>query len=111
MRINDGERERWRDNYQNAWAALRMIGETIETLGPPGALRSGEAVVMLYGRSPFVRDMMRPGRDATTLQKQGAVRLPFRVVGDTFVLGRAFVQARMKSRLAEIEADVPGLPR
>jgi hypothetical protein len=30
----DKERKRLRDNYQNAWAALRMIRETIETLGP-----------------------------------------------------------------------------
>jgi hypothetical protein len=53
MAIDDEERERLRDNYQNAWAALRMIRETIETLGPPGALPSGEAVVMLYGPEPI----------------------------------------------------------
>jgi hypothetical protein len=51
--MEDEERERWRDNYQNAWAALRMIRETIETLGPPGVLPSGEAVVMLYGPEPI----------------------------------------------------------
>jgi hypothetical protein len=43
----------WRDNYQNAWAALRMICETIEALGPPGALPPREAVVMLYGPEPI----------------------------------------------------------
>jgi hypothetical protein len=36
--MEDDERERWRDNYQNALGALRMIREAIETLGPPGAL-------------------------------------------------------------------------
>jgi hypothetical protein len=46
--MDDEERERWRDNYQNALAALRMIRETIETLGPPSALPSKEAVLMLY---------------------------------------------------------------
>jgi hypothetical protein len=51
--MDDQERERLRDNYQNAWAALRMIRETIETLGPPGALPSGEAVLMLYGPEPI----------------------------------------------------------
>jgi hypothetical protein len=50
--IAEEERERWRDNYQNAWAALRMIREAIETLGPPGALPSNEAVLMLYGPEP-----------------------------------------------------------
>jgi hypothetical protein len=41
-------------NYQNAlMASLRMIRETIETLGPPGVLPSGEAVLMLYGPEPI----------------------------------------------------------
>lgn len=30
-----------------------MIRETIETLGPPGVLPSGEAVLMLYGPEPI----------------------------------------------------------
>jgi hypothetical protein len=51
--ICEEERERWRDNYQNTLTALRMIRETIETLGPPGALPSGEAVLMLYGPEPI----------------------------------------------------------
>jgi hypothetical protein len=46
--IEDAEREPWREPYQNALAALRTIRETIETLGPPGALPSREAVLMLY---------------------------------------------------------------
>ena len=50
--MDDEEGERLRDNYRNAWAALRMIRETIETLGPPGALPSSEAVLMLYGPEP-----------------------------------------------------------
>jgi hypothetical protein len=33
------------DCYRNAWDALRMIRETVETLGPPGAVRSEEAVL------------------------------------------------------------------
>jgi hypothetical protein len=35
MTIDDEERERRRENVQNAWAAPRTIRETIETLGPP----------------------------------------------------------------------------
>ena len=31
------------ENYRNAWQALRMVRETIETLGPPGAPPSEEA--------------------------------------------------------------------
>jgi hypothetical protein len=53
MAIATDEREPWRDNYQNALAALRMIRETIETLGPPGALPSKEAVLILYGPEPI----------------------------------------------------------
>jgi hypothetical protein len=41
------------ENYRNAWQALRMVRETIETLGPPGALPSGEAVLKLYGPEPI----------------------------------------------------------
>jgi hypothetical protein len=51
--MDDEERDRWRDNVQNALAALRMIRETIETLGPPGVLPSGEGVLMLYGPEPI----------------------------------------------------------
>ena len=39
-------------NYRNAWAGLRMIREAVETLGPPGVLPSGEAVISLYGPEP-----------------------------------------------------------
>lgn len=42
----------WRANMQNAWSALQMIRETIETLGPPGILPSQEAVLMLHGPEP-----------------------------------------------------------
>jgi hypothetical protein len=41
-----------RDNAANGWAALAMIREAIETLGPPGALPSGEHVVAIYGPEP-----------------------------------------------------------
>ena len=46
--MTDDERERWRANYRNAWAALRMIRETVESLGPLGALISSEAVLQVY---------------------------------------------------------------
>ena len=41
------------ENYKNAWAGLRLIRETVETLGPPGILPSGEAVISLYGPEPI----------------------------------------------------------
>jgi len=34
---------------EQAWTALRLIGEAIETLRPVGALVSDEAVLRLYG--------------------------------------------------------------
>jgi hypothetical protein len=40
------------ENYRNARQALRMVRETIETLGPPGTLPSEEAVNSLYGPEP-----------------------------------------------------------
>jgi hypothetical protein len=43
----------WRDDLQNASAALRMIRETIETLGPPGVLMSEEQVLAQYGPEPI----------------------------------------------------------
>jgi hypothetical protein len=43
----------WRDNVQNARAALRMIREAIETLGPPGVLISEEEVLARYGPEPI----------------------------------------------------------
>jgi hypothetical protein len=51
--MKDEQRDRWRENYQNALTAFRMIRETIETLGPPGALPSNEAVLLLYGPEPI----------------------------------------------------------
>ena len=41
------------DNMQNAWAALRMIRETVETLGPSGILISEEEVLARYGPEPI----------------------------------------------------------
>ena len=40
-------------NYRNAWAGLHLIREAVETLGPPGVLPSGEAVISLYGPEPI----------------------------------------------------------
>lgn len=34
---------------EQAWTALRMIREKIETLGPPDAILSEEAVITSYG--------------------------------------------------------------
>jgi hypothetical protein len=47
--------------YRNAWEALRMIREAVETLGPPGALRSEEAVWRDWGRRLSTRPR-RPSR-------------------------------------------------
>ena len=40
------------ENYRNAWTALRMIREAVETLGPPGVLPPEEAVLALYEPEP-----------------------------------------------------------
>jgi hypothetical protein len=45
--------ERLLENYRNAWQGLRMIRETIETLGPPGALLSEHGVLRKYGPQPI----------------------------------------------------------
>jgi hypothetical protein len=50
--MDNEEREPWRDAYQNTFAAMRMIIETIGTLAL-GALPSNEAVLMLYGPEPI----------------------------------------------------------
>jgi hypothetical protein len=44
-----GAREETRESWS---AALQMIRDTIETLGPPGILPSREAVLQLYGPEP-----------------------------------------------------------
>jgi hypothetical protein len=38
--------------YRNAWDSLRMIREAVETLAPPGAVRSEEAVLATLGPEP-----------------------------------------------------------
>jgi hypothetical protein len=50
--IETGSPVPWRHKYQNAFAALRMIRETIETLGPPGALPSRDTVLIEHGLDP-----------------------------------------------------------
>jgi hypothetical protein len=71
------------ENYQNAWAALRMIREAIETLGPPSALSPGERVVALYGPEPVheaeaivvaLQRILTP--EATEQDIQAVARLP-----------------------------------
>jgi hypothetical protein len=47
----DSSDEGWRENMQNAWAALHMIRQTIETLAA-GTLPSEEAVLELHGPEP-----------------------------------------------------------
>ena len=46
------EAEQARENLRSAWTALRMIREAVETLGPPGAMRSEEAVLATLGPEP-----------------------------------------------------------
>ncbi|MER9851261.1 hypothetical protein NKJ55_28880 [Mesorhizobium sp. M0106] len=41
------------ENFQNAWAALRLIRMAIEETCPAGVLPSEEAVLMLYGPEPI----------------------------------------------------------
>jgi hypothetical protein len=42
-----------REETRESWsAALRMIRETVETLGPPGILPSKDAVLEHYGPEP-----------------------------------------------------------
>jgi hypothetical protein len=42
-----------RQETRESWsAALLMIRETVETLGPPGTLPSQDAVLQLYGPEP-----------------------------------------------------------
>ena len=55
MKLNREQdaREPFRENYQKALAALRMIRETIETLGPPGALPSRDTVLIERGPEPI----------------------------------------------------------
>ena len=50
--MTEAEREIWRQGAQNGKAALRMIRETVETLGPVGVLMSEEAVIGHYGPEP-----------------------------------------------------------
>ena len=43
-----------REQTQESWsAALHLIRETVETLGPAGLLPSREAVLQLYGPEPL----------------------------------------------------------
>jgi len=41
------------ETYENAWAGLRLIRETVEALSPPGTLPSEDAVLQLYGPEPL----------------------------------------------------------
>jgi hypothetical protein len=42
-----------RQETRESWsAALHMVRETVETLGPPGILPSREAVLQLHGPEP-----------------------------------------------------------
>ncbi len=47
-RVSDA---RWQSNYQNAWAALRMIREAVEEFGPSASLEGPDAV-LLRGPEP-----------------------------------------------------------
>jgi hypothetical protein len=56
-----------REQTQESWsAALHLIRETVETLGPAGILPSREAVLALYGPEPVheaaaIRTLVRRG--------------------------------------------------
>jgi hypothetical protein len=50
--MSNGSDEQWRENMQNAWAALHMIRQTVETLAP-GTLPSEEAVLEVHGPQPI----------------------------------------------------------
>jgi hypothetical protein len=70
------EANRLRANLQEAWAALTMIRETVETLAPSGAVKAAEhldgptfmheaealvaGIVALAGQSPAASDARRP---------------------------------------------------
>lgn len=47
------ERDQWRAMYREAWSALTMIREAVETLGPVGCMMSGEAVCGLISPTPM----------------------------------------------------------
>lgn len=47
--------EPWKAAHDSAIEGLAMIWETVETLGPVGALPSEEAVLNLYGPEPHHR--------------------------------------------------------
>jgi hypothetical protein len=51
-----------RENVQNAWAGLRMIRETIETLGPPGRCPPRKPFYACTGPNPFTRLPRSPKR-------------------------------------------------
>jgi hypothetical protein len=40
-------------NYRQAWQALAMIREAVETLGPSGAVMSPDGVLRKYGPEPI----------------------------------------------------------
>ena len=52
------ERQAARVNHQEAWYALLLIRETIETLGPVGCLRSGEDVACNPEHGHFLDEAM-----------------------------------------------------
>jgi hypothetical protein len=41
------------ENLREAWAALRMIREAVEELGPPGCIQSEEWVCATRGPTPM----------------------------------------------------------
>ena len=49
----EASNKRWADNYQNAWAGLRMIREAVENLGPCASLISEEGVLATKGPEPI----------------------------------------------------------
>src|SRR4051812_4633502 len=62
----------------------------------------GEDWVAQHIHASVFRDA---SKRAATRKKREALRLPFRVLRDTFGPGRAFVQSRVQSMLVGMEAD------
>lgn len=91
----EGADSQWRENLQNAWAALRMIRETIETLGPPGALISEDQVLAQYGPEP-VHESHSDRRGAAQAAGPGSVRV---IAQDSaFALFRSYLRPKRSAR-------------
>ena len=72
------------ENYCDCLAAIRMIREAVETLGPPGVLPSEEAVLHLYGpeavhEAQAIVDALRKMLEQQDQVKHGSGRVAPRI--------------------------------